>query len=113
MQVASGVKSIDALRRGLEVLHAVAQSSAVTLSELHRQTGIAKATLSRILKTLREAGWIERHPLEARYVPAAAQGAWRRSGARACLPSPRRNARCCSAGFPGPPTWRCATPRRC
>ena len=71
---ASGVKSVDALRRGLEVLHAVRQSSAVTLSDLHRQTGIAKATLLRMLKTLREAGWIDRNELEGRYVPAAAPG---------------------------------------
>lgn len=69
-----GVKSVDALRRGLEVLHAIGQSSAVTLADLHRQTGIAKATLLRMLKTLRQAGWIDRNELEGRYVPAAAPG---------------------------------------
>lgn len=69
-----GVKSIDALRRGLTVLHAIEQSSAATLAELHNQTGIAKATLLRILRTLVESGWIARNELERRYVPAAAPG---------------------------------------
>lgn len=72
--LSSGVKSVDSLRRGLEVLHAIGQSSAVTLADLHRQTGIAKATLLRMLKTLREEGWIDRNELEGRYVPAAAPG---------------------------------------
>ena len=72
---AVGVKSVDALRRGLEVLHAIGQSSAVTLADLHRQTGLPKATLLRMLKTLREEGWVERNELEGRYVPAAAPGA--------------------------------------
>lgn len=71
---ASSVKSVDALRRGLEVLTVIRQSSAITLADLHRQTGIAKATLLRTLKTLREAGWIERNELEGRYVPTAAPG---------------------------------------
>lgn len=71
---ASGVKSVDSLRRGLDVLRAVGQSSAATLADLHRQTGLSKATLLRMLKTLREAGWIDRNELEGRYVPAAAPG---------------------------------------
>lgn len=74
MHVVSSVKSVDALRRGLDVLHAIELSSAVTLAELHIQTGIPKATLLRILKTLREAGWVERNELESRYVPSAAPG---------------------------------------
>lgn len=78
-----GLKSIDSLRRGLEVLHAVEQSSAISFTELHRQTHLPKATLLRILKTLQEAGWVERNPIEARYYPRAAAGtigpvdAWR------------------------------------
>ena len=38
----SSVKSVDALRRGLMVMHAIEQSSAVTLAELHLQTGIPR-----------------------------------------------------------------------
>lgn len=58
VSISSGVKSITALRRGLDVLLAIQQSSAVTLAELHRQTGWPKASLLRILKTLQETGWV-------------------------------------------------------
>jgi IclR family mhp operon transcriptional activator len=72
---APGVKSIVALRRGLDVFWSIQQSSAATLADLHRQTSLSKATLLRILKTLQEAGWIERNEVENRYVPAASPGA--------------------------------------
>ena len=74
MTLASGVKSVQSLRRGLDVLLAIEQSSAVTLADLQRQLGLPKATLLRMLKTLREAGWVERNELEGRYMPAAAPG---------------------------------------
>jgi IclR family mhp operon transcriptional activator len=74
MSESTSVKSVEALRRGLTVLHAIEQSSAATLTELHHQTGLPKATLMRILKTLEESGWISRRALERRYVPAAAPG---------------------------------------
>jgi IclR family mhp operon transcriptional activator len=69
------MKTVNSLSRGLEVLLAIDNSSAATLTELYRQTGIPKASLQRILKTLREAGWIERNELESRYVRSAAPGA--------------------------------------
>lgn len=72
--VPRGVKSITALRRGLDVLLAVEHSSAVTLAELHRQTSLSKATLLRILRTLQEGGWVERNELDGRYVPTPAPG---------------------------------------
>lgn len=65
--MSQGVKSVEALRRGLEVLAALEQSSAATLSELHRHTRYSKATLLRILKTLTEAGWVERQDPHGRY----------------------------------------------
>ena len=71
---ASGVKSIEALGRGLDVLSAIVRSEAATLAELHRQTAIPKASLLRILKTLQERGWIERNELEGRYVPTSSPG---------------------------------------
>lgn len=74
MPLATGVKSVESLRRGLDVLLAIEQSSALTLAELQRQLGLPKATLLRMLKTLREAGWVERSELEGRYMPAAAPG---------------------------------------
>lgn len=83
MSATPGVKSVDALRRGLEVLRAIEDSSAATLADLHRQTGIPKATLLRMLKTLTEGGWVARNDVERRYVPAASPGdagsaaAWR------------------------------------
>ena len=70
----TGVKSINALRRGLEVLFAIERSSAATLAELHRQTSVPKASLLRILKTLQQTGWVERNELEGRYVPTSAAG---------------------------------------
>lgn len=69
-----GVKSINALRRGLDVLFAIERSSAATLAELHRQTSVPKASLLRILKTLQQTGWVERNALEGRYVPTSAAG---------------------------------------
>jgi IclR family mhp operon transcriptional activator len=74
MSGTNGVKSVDALRRGLTVMHAIEQSSAVTLAELHLQTGIPKASLLRILKTLIESGWVVRNELERRFMPAASPG---------------------------------------
>ena len=74
MSDAAGVKSIEVLRRGLSVMHVIEESSAATLAELHIQTGIPKASLLRILKTLIESGWVIRNDLERRYVPAAAPG---------------------------------------
>jgi IclR family transcriptional regulator, mhp operon transcriptional activator len=71
---ARGVKSINALRRGLDVLFAIERSSAATLAELHRQTSLPKATLLRILKTLQQAGWVERKELDGRYVPTSTAG---------------------------------------
>jgi IclR family mhp operon transcriptional activator len=69
-----GLKSINALRRGLDVLFAIERSSAATLAELHRQTSLPKATLLRILKTLQEAGWVERDELHGRYIRTPAAG---------------------------------------
>ena len=54
------VKSIQALARGLRVLHALQTSGGMTLADLHRQTLILKASLLRILKTLMEAGTVWR-----------------------------------------------------
>ena len=69
-----GLKSIASLQRGLEVLHAMDQMSAVTLAELHHQTLIPKASLLRILKTLQECGWITRNQVDGRYVRTPAPG---------------------------------------
>lgn len=64
------VKSISALARGLAVLQRLQASGALTLAELHRQTGIPKATLLRILKTLAEAGMIWQRMVDGAWVPS-------------------------------------------
>lgn len=55
----------------------------MTLAELHRQSGIPKASLLRILKTLQEHGWVEKGAMDGMYTRAPAAGqageapAWR------------------------------------
>lgn len=53
------VKSIRALDRGLDVLETVREGGDATLNDLHLRTGLPRATLLRILKTLEERGWIQ------------------------------------------------------
>lgn len=54
------VKSIESLARGLQVVDTIRRHAPASLSTLHQQTGLSKATLLRILKTLQEAGWVYR-----------------------------------------------------
>ncbi|CZF84530.1 helix-turn-helix domain-containing protein [Grimontia marina] len=56
------VKSIQSLQRGLHVLDLIKSRSAVTLTDLHHDSGLSKATLLRILQTLQESGWVTRDP---------------------------------------------------
>ncbi|MBL0283610.1 MAG: helix-turn-helix domain-containing protein, partial [Zoogloea sp.] len=46
------MKTIDALSRGLDVLRSLEERRGQSLAELHRATGIPKASLLRILETL-------------------------------------------------------------
>lgn len=64
------VKSINALARGLEVLQILQSSGALTLADLHRLTGIPKASLLRILKTLMERGFIWQRMVDDAWVPS-------------------------------------------
>ncbi|WP_020680023.1 IclR family transcriptional regulator domain-containing protein [Marinobacterium rhizophilum] len=61
------VKSIRALSRGLEVVQALQLLSPASLEDLHRTTGLAKATLLRILQTLQESNWVYRRLGDDRY----------------------------------------------
>lgn len=61
------VKSIESLARGLQVVDAIRQHAPASLATLHQSTGISKATLLRILKTLQEAGWVYRALGDATY----------------------------------------------
>lgn len=62
------IRSIAALRRGLDVLSVIGQGAAVSLHDLHERTGIPKATLLRILKTLREGGYVWRDADSGHYL---------------------------------------------
>lgn len=62
------VKQIRALARGLEVVEAIQRApQPPTLEELHRATGIDRATILRILATLEEASWVYRGMGDKRY----------------------------------------------
>ncbi|MFV0245110.1 MAG: helix-turn-helix domain-containing protein [Qingshengfaniella sp.] len=54
------VKTVEALRRGLRVLDTLFEDGPMTLTDLSHRTGLSKATLLRILATLREAGHVRR-----------------------------------------------------
>jgi IclR family mhp operon transcriptional activator len=64
------VKSITALERGLKVLQILQTSGAASLADLHRVTGIPKASLLRILKTLMEQGMAWQRMADNAYVPS-------------------------------------------
>lgn len=61
------VKSIDALARGLTVLRYLQYEKSMSLPGLMANTGMARATLLRILKTLAQAGHVDRNPMNGRY----------------------------------------------
>ena len=65
------VKSIESLRRGIAVLEAIRDSAGLSLHDLHRSTALPKASLLRILKTLEEAGVVQRRIADGLYLPRA------------------------------------------
>lgn len=62
------VKSIQSLARGLQVLQLLQTSGAQSLADLHRLSGVPKASLLRILKTLSEAGAVWQRMADNAYV---------------------------------------------
>ena len=65
--VTQGAKPIESLYRGLEVVRAIEAASAATFTELQQETGLPKASLTRILKTLQLAQWVHRNEVSGRY----------------------------------------------
>jgi IclR family mhp operon transcriptional activator len=61
------VKAIDSVARAMQVLEKLQKNSPLSLSELQRCTGINKATLLRILKTLSLSGWVVKSLSENKY----------------------------------------------
>lgn len=66
----SQVKTIQSLARGIEVLHIVQGSGPIRLHDLHLKSGLPKATLLRILKTLMERGVVWQRMLDGAYLPS-------------------------------------------
>lgn len=64
------VKSINALANGIEVLQLLQQTGGSTLGEIHNATGLPKATILRILKTLHEKALIWQRMADNAYVPS-------------------------------------------
>ena len=88
----SRVKSIRALDRGLQIVELLAARSSISLHDLHVASGLPKATLLRILKTLAGRKWVQQRSGSASYAagPALLPGAKipRRHGALASLAVP-------------------------
>lgn len=68
---AGGTKTIRSVRRAFRVLEAMAAQGPMSLNELHRATGLDRATLLRLLRTLAEDGYVLRSLSTGRYEPAA------------------------------------------
>ncbi|WP_282606348.1 IclR family transcriptional regulator C-terminal domain-containing protein [Pelagibius sp. Alg239-R121] len=72
MDSVDSVKTIRALERGLQVLELLGAGPTASLEDLHRRSGLAKATLLRILRTAIEAQWVHRRPSDGHYQLARA-----------------------------------------
>ena len=60
--------TVQSLRRGLEILVAVAQANrALGITELSRQCGLAKGSISRLVATLARQSFLTRDPDRAEY----------------------------------------------
>jgi IclR family transcriptional regulator, mhp operon transcriptional activator len=64
------VKRIDALHRGLLVLEVLQDMRAASLHDLHRETGIPKSTLIRIVHTLHARGMVWQRMADGAFLPS-------------------------------------------
>ncbi len=69
--MATSVRSIRALERGLDVLQALQTGPGAGLKDLHAITGLPKATLLRILRTLSERNLIWQRMADGAYLPSS------------------------------------------
>ncbi|MGQ0546319.1 MAG: IclR family transcriptional regulator domain-containing protein [Betaproteobacteria bacterium] len=76
------MKRVEALARGLRVLNAVERAAGASLHQLHRETGLPKATLLRSLRTLEDAGLVARRLADGAYLPGRPAAAGRRVSSR-------------------------------
>lgn len=63
----AGPKRIRSLERGLSVVERLSNYGPSTLADLRRSTGLANATLLRLLTTLQARGWVRRNIVEGQY----------------------------------------------
>jgi IclR family mhp operon transcriptional activator len=64
-------KPVEAVSRALNVLRVVNEEKQSTVASIHRQTGLDKATIVRMLETLNHEGYIVRDPDRALYSTTA------------------------------------------
>lgn len=64
------VKTITALERGLQVLDVLHDVGAASLHDLHRETGLPKSTLTRILATLYRRGLVWQRMADSAFLPS-------------------------------------------
>lgn len=69
--MAESVKTIRAIERALDVISEIRARRGMSLSELHLRTGLPKATLLRILKTLFDRGMVWQRMADSAYVAGA------------------------------------------
>lgn len=61
-------KPVAALTRGLDVLRAVNELRDASVAALHKETGLDKATIVRMLETLEHEGYVTRNPSNTGYI---------------------------------------------
>ena len=61
------VKTINSLARGLSALRRLQYDKSMSLPDLMASTGLSRASLMRILKTLAQEGHVDRNPMNGRY----------------------------------------------
>ena len=86
--------SVRSVERALAIVELLGEHQALGLEELHYLTSLPKATVSRMLLTLQEQGWIYRGLSDRRYrcAPSAclvtagsvSSGAWWKTPRRCC-----------------------------
>lgn len=62
-----GEGNVRSVERALAILELLGEHGDLGLEELHYLTGLPKATVSRLLNTLQEQGWLYRSPTDRRY----------------------------------------------
>lgn len=62
-------KPVIALARGLEILRVVNEDGVATIRGIHKETGLDKATIVRMLETLEHEGYVMRDPDQPVYSP--------------------------------------------